>query len=155
LQLLLVRFQLGDTQLAIEASQIIEILPFISMPKVLRAPVGIAGAINYHGELVPVIDLSELVLGQSTRAQLSTRIIVTEFHEDNDTPCRLGLVAGNATETIRCEPADFLSPGIVPEDAPYLGSIVVGSRGQVQRIELNKLLPQSLRYALSKQRAAG
>ena len=149
-KLLCLRFQIADSQLAIESRYIIEILPLIVITKVLRAPPGLAGTINYHGEFLPVIDLSELVFERPSPARLSTRIIVAQFHEDDNTLRRLGLVVGNATETMRCEPTDFVSPGIVPADAPYLGPIVVGPSGLVQRIELNRVLPRSLRDALSK-----
>ena len=63
----------------------------------------------------------------------------------------VGLVAERATETMWCERADFASSGITNDEAPYLGAVIVRPRGLVQLVELDKLLPASVRDVLFRQ----
>ena len=142
--MLFLLFRLQDDCYALDASQIVEILPVCSIKKLSGAPPGVTGLFNYHGAFVPVIDLSQLVLSRPARLRLSTRIILLRHSEGNTNPRLLALIAEHATETMRFEPADFVSPGIASKNSIYLGPIANGPRGSVQRIELNKLLPAHL-----------
>ncbi len=144
-------FQLGSDRYALEAGRITEVLPLVGLKKTLRAPPGIAGTLNYHGDFVPVIDLSELALGRSAPSRLSTRIILARPLEEGGNSYHLGVIAENATEMMRCDPADFVSPGIVSAEAPYLGPISIGAHGVVQRIDIDRLLTPPLRDFLFKQ----
>jgi chemotaxis-related protein WspB len=129
-------FQIGDEGYALAVDQIVEILPLVGLQSVRHAPPGIAGLFNYRGQFVPVIDLSEIELGRSAHSRLSTRIVMMRYAQDGDAPQLLGLIAEKATETLRCDLADF---------APFAAS----QRGLVQRIELDALLPVPLRNFLS------
>ena len=146
-------FQLNDDRYALDVSQVVEVLPLVRIRKMLRSPPGIAGTINYRGAHVPVVDLSELALGRPAALRLSTRIILANCSEQEGKSHLLGLIAENATETIRLEPRDFASSGIVNADAPYLGQIAMGPRGMIQRIELKGLVPASMRNSLFKESA--
>src|SRR5437764_873807 len=110
--MLLLLFYLGSDRHALDASKIVEILPLIAIQKVLGSPPGVAGMINYHGVLVPVVDLSELVIGRPAASRLSTRIIVARYSDEHGKLHLLGLVAERATETMRCELGDFASSGV-------------------------------------------
>ena len=151
--MLFLLFQLGGDRYALEAGRITEIFPYVELKKPLRAPQGVAGTLNYHGEFVPVIDLSELALGRRAASRFSTRIILTHLLDGNGKLRRLGLIAEGANEMMRCDPADFVSPGIVSADAPYLGEICSGAYGVVQRVDIDRLLTPSLRESLFEQPA--
>jgi chemotaxis-related protein WspB len=139
--MLFLLFHLGDDCYALDAGQVVEILPLVTIKKMLRAPHGVVGTINYHGTFVPVVDLSELALGHLTPSRLSTRIILVHCSGDAGQPRMFGLITEKTTETMRCEAADFVYSGIANDDAAYLGGIATGPRGVlVQRIELSKLL---------------
>ena len=56
-------FQIGKDRYAIEASQVVEVLPLVNVKHVPQAVVGVAGIFDYHGAPVPLIDLAELALG--------------------------------------------------------------------------------------------
>jgi chemotaxis signal transduction protein len=72
-------FRLAADRYALEVSRIAEVLPLVDIKPLPRSPEGIAGAFDYRGTPVPVIDLSELTLGQTARALLSTRIILVHY----------------------------------------------------------------------------
>ena len=137
--MLFITFRLGGQRYALEAERIVEVLPLVELQTVLRAPPGIAGTLNYHGEFVPVLDLSQMILGRPAPPRLSTRLLVARVKRDQDFRL-LGIIAENVTETMRCEASDFASPGIVSGEVPFLGSVRVDERGSVQRIDLDRLL---------------
>lgn len=146
--MLLLLFQLGQDRFALDAGNIVEVLPLVSIRKTIRSPPGIAGTLNYHGILVPVIDVSDLLFGRPAAPHLSTRVVLANHVEETGTSRLLGLVIENVTQTLRCEAADLVSPGIATGDAAYLGRLVKGPGGLVQIIELGRLLPDSLHLSL-------
>ena len=128
--MLFLHFQIGHDGFALAADRIVEILPLVELKKFRHAPDALAGSFDYRGRFVPVIDLCALELGRPARRRLSTRIIVARLADDEGN--LIGLIAENATETLRRDPADF---------APF----APGPRGLVQRAELESLLPARLR----------
>ena len=127
--MLFLHFQIGDDGFALAADQIVEILPLVELKKARHAPEGVAGSFDYRGRFVPVVDLCELELRRPARRRLSTRIIVTRLPEGGGV---VGLIAENATQTLRRDPGDF---------APF----ATGPRGLVQRMDFESLLPARLR----------
>ena len=151
--MLFLLFQLGNEYYALDAGQIAEVLPLVTIKRIPQAPPGVAGVFEYRGAPVPAIDLSQLVLGRPAERRLSTRLIVVRYPGDNGEAHLLGLVAEKATEMTRREPADFVESGVNSAAAPYLGPVVTDARGLVQRVELSKLLPETVRDVLFKQPA--
>jgi chemotaxis-related protein WspB len=143
-------FQLGDDRYALDARQIVEVLPLLGIKRIPRAPAGVAGVCNYRGIPVPVIDLSELALGRPASQRLSTRIVLVSYRDAGDAPRLLGLIAEQATETLRREASDFRDAGVTAEDARYLGPVLPDARGMIQWIDAAKLLPEPVHAALFK-----
>ena len=146
--MLFLLLQLGKDRYALEASQVVEVLPLLNFKKILRVPPGVAGAFSYRGTPVPVIDLSELTIGIPSRQRLSTRLVLVNYPLESGGRRILGLIAEHATETVRLEPTDFLSVGVTVDEAPYLGPVAKDERGLIQWIEVKKLLPESVRGSL-------
>ena len=128
--MLFLHFQIGDNGFALAADQIVEILPLVELKRARHMPEAVAGLFDYRGRFVPVIDLCELELKRPARRRLSTRIIMTRLPCDESSV--IGLIAENATETVRRDPGDF---------APFASS----PRGLIQRVDLETLLPAPLR----------
>ena len=149
--MLFLLFQLGTDRYALDASQVAEVLPLVSLKHIPQAPLGVAGVFNYHGAPVPVIDINELTLGWPAQRRLSTRILLVHYPDANGAKHLLGLIAEKATETMRREPTDFRASGITNDAAAYLGPVAPDARGLVQWIEVNQLLPASVRDVLFKQ----
>lgn len=137
--MLFLYFRIGDEGFAMTIDPIVEVMPLTELKKVRQAPEGIAGSFEYRGRYVPVIDLCTLELGRPARRRLSTRIIVIR-HPQDDTVL-LGLIAENATEMLRLDPAEF---------APF----APGPHGLVQRVQLEGLLPAALLTAVRSQPVA-
>ncbi|MCY1188235.1 hypothetical protein D9M73_293130 [compost metagenome] len=60
----------------------------------------------------------------------------------------LGLILEQATDTLRCDPADFQPYGLDNCNAPYLGPVREDALGLVQWIQVGDLLPEAVRMLL-------
>ena len=128
-------FDIGDEGYALPADHVVELLPFITPKPIRDAPAEIAGAISYRGGYLPVVDVSRLELGRPAHRSLGTRIAVTAIPAGGRTEI-LGLILENATEMLRCEPAEF-------------NPFAAGPRGLVQAFDLAALLPAQVIDAIA------
>ena len=147
--LLYLVFRLGVDRYAIEASQIVEVLPLVNWKRIPHAPPGVAGIINYHGVPVPLIDLLEMTSGKTSRKWISTRIVAVNYRPDLASETRvLGLIAEQATETMRRVEEDFVDCGLAVTESPYLGPVTQSPAGTIQRFEIRHLLSETVRRQL-------
>ena len=146
--MLFLLFQLGQDRYALQATRVIEVLPMVDLKKIPDAPKGVAGLFNYRGRPVPAVDLSEMTLGRPADAKYSTRIIVVNYPDENGRNHPLGLIAEHATEIIQRESGEFVEPGLKLGGAPYLGPVLMDSRGVIQWVHEQRLLPEHARDLL-------
>ena len=149
--MLLLLFKIGKDRYALPASKTIEVVPLVSLKRIPQTPAGVAGIFNYHGQPVPVIDLSELALGTPCEPRVSTRIILVHYPHRQDRKQILGLMAEQTSETIQRGKTDFLNAGVAVKTAPYLGAVIMDARGIIQCVEVEHLLSQPLREMLFEQ----
>ncbi|HEX5665168.1 MAG TPA: chemotaxis protein CheW [Xanthomonadaceae bacterium] len=149
--MLFLLFQLGEDRYAIEASKVSAVLPLVVPKAIPGAPSAVAGAFDYRGSPVPLIDLSQLALGRPAQPRHSTRIVVVEYPMDDGDTRPLGLIAEHATEMLVRDPTEFAPSGVRSDGAPYLGPVVPDSRGIVQWVQVDRLLPDAVRDLLFQQ----
>lgn len=137
-------FEIGQERYCLEVSSIIEVTPMVIFKKIPHAPAYVSGLFNYRGAIVPVIDLSTLLIGIPSRPLFSTRIILVDYVGDK-THHILGLLTERATETFSCKEEDFQPPGIEVDGAQYLGDVIFDERGMIQRVRIEKLPPETMR----------
>lgn len=136
--------RLDETQYALEVSYVVEVLPLLEINKVVGAPRGVAGTINYRGTFIPIIDLSELLLGRPALAKLSTRVIVVSRSKATEPAQYMGLIAEHATGTMRSDPSAFSSPIISESETLSFGSMTNGPLGLVQRLDMDRLISTAI-----------
>ncbi len=146
--MLFLLFQLGEDRYALDTGRVVEVLPLVAITPIPKAPAGVAGLFNYHGAPVPAIDLSQLTMGRPARNRLNTRIVMVHYPDGRGKTHLLGLIAEKVTETVRREPADFVASGVTTDRAPYLGPVATDARGVLQWIDVEWLLPASVRDVL-------
>ena len=146
--MLFLLFQIGEERYALEAKQVLEVLPLVHFKRIPGTPSSVAGIFNYHGVSVPVIDLTELVLGRPSTAMMSTRIILTPYPSESGKKHLIGLLAEQVMETMQRPESDFVRSGVTASGSPYLGSVATEKSGIIQRIEVLGLLPEGLRDQL-------
>ena len=149
--MLFLLFQLGKDRYALDAGQIIEVLPLLALKEVPQSPKGIAGLFSYHGVLVPVVDVCETLLSRPAHPALSTRLVLVRHPDGSGGERLLGFIVEKATGTIQLDPTDFSDSGVANDGTPCLGPVVVDPKGLIQWIEPQKLLSESVRDALFRQ----
>lgn len=143
--MLFLLFHLGQERYALEAGQVVEVLPLLRLRPIPHAPRGVAGLINYRGQPVPVVDLSELAVGKPSADHFSTRIMIVN-HPDADGNLRLlGLIAEQATGMVRKKPEELQDAGVRIAAASYLGPLLMDDAGAIQCIQTRRLLSESVR----------
>jgi len=146
--MLLLSFNLGLEQYAISAKQIIEILPLTSLKSIPKAPVYVAGLLDFRGLPVPVIDLCQLTNDQDYNKVLSSRIVLVNYMDKNFKNHTLGLIAEKVTEMLEIPKEAFSSSGISLKEMSYLGSVTNNEGKMIQYIEINELLTEEVQSML-------
>ena len=152
--MLFLLFRLGKDRYAIEAKQVVEVLPMLAAKQIPQAPPAVRGAFDFRGQPVPLIDLTQLALGHPVREQLSTRVVLVKQSDGRGGERLLGLLAEHVTETMRRDPADFRDAGIDSPDAAWLGPVVPHEGLLVQWVQVDDLLTPELRALLFPAEAA-
>lgn len=141
--MLMLLFDVCEDHYAISVRQVVEVISLVKLQKLSQAPKYIAGLLNYRGDIIPVIDLCELLTKTQHAYQYSTRIIVVNYMSNQQMPYLLGLIAEKVTETLNILQTELYQPRI-PGDAPfYLGEIITAEHGMILCIEIESLLSES------------
>jgi chemotaxis-related protein WspB len=131
--MLLTLFSIGGARYALNAVQIVEILPCVEVRPIPRATPAVTGIVNYRGATALVIDLNQLAGQPPAPALLSTRLLIVR-HAQTD----LGLLATRVTETLRVDPKQFI-PHRTPSQPAWLGPLFPHGQSFIQRLEIEPL----------------
>lgn len=140
--------RLGADRYAIEAAQVVEVIPLVRLKALYGAPPGVAGVMNYRGEPIPVIDLDLVATGSSTKPLNGARILIVDLAVVGNRRGNVGLLVPQATETLLIDPGSFASSGVSANGAPYLGPVLTTDAGVIQRVSVPALLTPDLLAAL-------
>jgi chemotaxis-related protein WspB len=148
--MLFLMFKLDRDRYALNAAEVVEVLPLGPLKALPNSPAWVAGVFSYHGQPVPVIDLSSLALGRPAARRLSTRTVLVRYPlADAENSSRLlAIVIEQATRTMRRDPADFIDSGVTTPQARYLGPVASDPAGLVQWINVEGLLPDDVKAML-------
>jgi chemotaxis-related protein WspB len=141
-------FELDGDRYALESRQLIEVLPLVNLKSLSKAPPGIAGMFDYHGQPVPAVDLSQVILGRAALRRMNTRLVIVNYPVADTASRPLGLIAEKATATAQLDAAQFSETGVSNGDTPYLGPVARDARGMIQWVTVSQLLPPAVRNVL-------
>ncbi len=147
--MLLLLFQLGDDTYCLETSHIVELLPLIAWRTIPQSERGVVGVIDYHGTIVPLVDLSLLATGKPSQRMMSTRIAVVRYGTD-----LVAVLLEHASKTIHKSETDFVSSRVNVPEAPYFGRITRDQQGLIQNVDLDELMPPAVRERLRRAESA-
>lgn len=142
--MMLLLFVIGKDSYGLDATRVVEVIPYVTLKELPRAPGYVAGLLNYRGKSVPVIDLTVLMTGNVSRAWLSSRIILVNFQDDSKGSHLLALLAERIATTIKLPESAFSPAGVDTGDMEFLGDVAVYQGSIIQRINIEKLLPIQL-----------
>ena len=93
--------QIGKDRYALEAAALVVVLPRVRLKQIPQAVAGVVGVFNYHGQPVPVVDLSAMALGVPSEESLSTRLLLVHYRRPDGPERLLGVLAEKAIDTAR------------------------------------------------------
>ncbi len=156
--MLLLLFHIGQDRYALDTAGVLEVVPWVTLKRVARAPAGVAGLLDYHAAAVPVLDLRELITGERSEVRFSTRLILVRIPVpgggEDGRPGVVGLLAERATGTLKRNPADFVESGLSIPGAPYLGPVIPDAEGFIQFVRIEGLFDGPARSLLLGSRPA-
>lgn len=146
---LYLQFRLGADRYALDVHDVIEVLPLPALKRLPEAPAWVAGLYAHRGELLPVLDLSQLAFGHSAPRRTSTRLVLVRYRlEPQAMEQHLGLILEQATHTLRRDPAAFRDYELDNGSARYLGPVLEDEQGLLQRVRVDQLLTDEARERL-------
>lgn len=128
-------FYIGNERYALAAGDVVEVLPRLPLKPIAHAPEWVAGVFAHRDRMVPVIDISAMTFGTAAVARTSTRLVLVNYRGQ-----LLGLLLEQASDTLRCDPAEFQPYGVDNRDAPYLGPVRKDEAGLLQWLSVDDLL---------------
>jgi chemotaxis-related protein WspB len=141
-------FQIGNERYALDVAQVAVVLPPAPCKQVPEAPPWVRGIFSHEGRNVPVLDVSMLALGTPAAARLSTRMVLAHYLPEGGESQLLGLIVERATDTLRCEAADFTGSGLAHDNARYLGPVMRHGDGLIQWIKVVDMLDADVQALL-------
>jgi len=142
-------FRIGAERYALEAVEVAEVLPRLTLKPIAQAPHWVAGVFAHRGAVIPVIDLSALTFGHPAQSRTSTRLVLVHYRPDAERAAQLlGLILEQATDTLRCAATEFKDYGVDNRQARYLGPVREDELGLLQWIRVQDLLEESVRELL-------
>lgn len=109
-------FTLGKEEYGIEILKVREIIGYMEITAVPKAPEYVKGVINLRGQVIPVLDLRTRFGMESATITDQTCIIVVEINQ-NGRRFNAGLIVDQVQEVLDIEAENI-------EDAPHFGSDV-------------------------------
>lgn len=123
-------------------TQIIEIVAITHLPQLPR---GIQGAINVHGQIVPVVDLRVRFGLECAPYHLRTPMILAEAHGRT-----LALVVDAVDDVVTVTPVDAPIPTDIKVPTTYLREVVQVGQAVVPVLEVQHVLSQEERTQLAR-----
>lgn len=117
----LLGFIVGQTRMAVDISEVSEIIKLQPISHVPRAPKFIEGVINLRGEVVPAIDLRTRFNLPRMAYDRATRMLIIQVDDK-----RVGLIVDAVTGILRAPTASLKRPPVeaVGEDAFFVKSML-------------------------------
>jgi chemotaxis-related protein WspB len=147
--MLFLLFELDGDRYALDAAEIVQVLPLVATKSIPGSPAWVAGVFDRQGEAVPVIDVSQLALDRAARQLRSTRLVLVRYEvEHADDEHLLGLIVERATQTLRIERQAFAGSGIATPHARWLGPVANDAIGVVQWVKVQQMLDDNVKALL-------
>ena len=142
--MLLLGFNIGNDKYVIDTANVVEVIPLVRLKDLPGSHDGISGLLNYHGEFVPVVDISLLCNKTTGNDTLTTRIIISRYHGDK----LLALKAEKVTEAMKIDKNAFTDSGIKVSEQGFLGDVTEHNSELLQMINIDQLLSEEVKDSL-------
>jgi len=140
-------FRIGSDRLALDVRRIKEVVPRVHLQTLACSPSWLAGTFVYRGRVVPVVDLHRLAGVGECPLLLSSRIILVPLSGCDDRRL-LGLLAAEVADLQELEADGQALTRLHQNGQPDLGPVLADRHGVLRLLDLDQLLPESVRGSL-------
>jgi chemotaxis-related protein WspB len=137
----------AGNRFALDARQVVEVVPRIRLQVVAGAPAWLAGACIYRGAVTPVVDLARLVHGTPCPNRWSSRVVLVRF-DDSGSTLQFGLIVEKVVIG-QLEVATGTKASAVAAGMAQWGSVLLDDDGMFHLLDLTRLLTPEQRLALA------
>jgi chemotaxis signal transduction protein len=145
-------FEVGGQQMALPCAQILEVVPLVALRGISPGPRWLRGVFALRGQLVPVVDLSILLVNRPSAELLSSRIAIVRAELESKEETALGILGEKMTVVRQLRTAGAarmpafrgsdLGPTLMQDGNPLqlldVGALVGSlALGEVRRLALN------------------
>ena len=136
-------FTVDESRYAMATANIISVIPYVRLDKIPSASAYIAGLLNFHGEPVPVVDLSMLLAHRATNQRLSSRIVIVDTGGNGKEARIIGLLMEKATEAKKIDASEMADSGMTLAESPCLGKVYMDGDGAIQIVSAKDVLAEN------------
>lgn len=143
--MLCLMFHAGCNRYSIPVSDVVEVLPYMTLQRWPEIPASVAGMFVYRSQATAVIDLQHLANQGATAAQWNTRVLILRAcrsaTETGDGPAgeMIGLLVGRVST---CEVAD--AEGRASQVDAAWGHYAQDEHGLIQRLDVDRLIAAAM-----------
>ncbi|MFH0735564.1 MAG: chemotaxis protein CheW [bacterium] len=149
--MLILLFTAGDIVYGIKSKDLTEVVPFMNLIPIPKAPDYLRGIFNYRGNNIPVIDLSMIIKNNITENILSAKILVIRLNFSGEEKT-VGLIVKKVNEIIRIDDDKLNEPSVVINEAKFLGKVFTHANKLVQLIEVSSIISEEIKTLLFSKR---
>ncbi len=135
-------FHIGQDRYGLALRALVRVLPVLRLKSLPLAPPYVAGLLDFHGDPVPVIDLTRLAGLEPAAPCFDTRIVLVDYATPDGAVHLLGLLAQRVRGVQELAEATLAEAGVA--GASFLGRVAGDDGGMIQLVELAQLLPASV-----------
>lgn len=142
--MLMLLFRVGTVRYALNTTSVVKVIPQVELAQYHGASPIVAGRFNYQGQIVPVLDLSQLLGNHPSQAVLSSRIILV--YPSASRSGLLGLLVEQVTETLSTDQVDQIhrTEDSLLGQRPYLGDVLLLQQEMIQCLQVDQLLSEQV-----------
>lgn len=141
--MLALQFHAGNHRYALDAADVIEVLPLVNFETPAEAPECLGGLFAHRGVATFLVDLTLLLTGRPCPRRWNTRIMLVQFDAD-DMPKTIGLLA----ERVTTAEIETKTPTTRCSGMETLGPILLDENGLFQLVDLSRLFSAERRKRL-------
>lgn len=133
----------GGRRFALDCADVVEVLPVVAHRRTGVGPRWLMGLINVRGQLLPLVDLTQIVDAEPTALRLASRIVVLRLEGElfDGAATRVGLLVPEIAGPFeRSFTGEGVHPGFAFAGASHLGPTVADEHGMVQLLRCRRLL---------------
>lgn len=146
--MLILTLYVADSLFGIRAKQVAKVLPMCILEAVPNAPQALAGLLHYNEQLLPVVDLNQMLIQRPCTLRRSTRIVLIDSQRNRTQAPFLGLIAERVTETVTRDESEARDDTIDVPGARYLGEVFPDPTGSLRMLSPDAMLTEEMKQVL-------